>query len=183
MIAPGTVTELAEAIGLCTANNRRVIPRGGGFSYTGGYLPVMEHSIIVDMRRLDRIVEINREDMYVTVECGCTWHSLYTALKAEKLRTPYFGPISGFASTVGGALSQGSFFMGSTQYGTTAESTLGLEVVVADGTVLKTGSAATMDSPVAFFPHLRTGPYRPVSWRHRRVGVQGACDLATDSVS
>jgi FAD/FMN-containing dehydrogenase len=112
---------------------------------------VRENSVIVDLRRLNRIVEINAQDLYVTVECGCTWNQLYEALRAKGLRTPYFGPISGFASTVGGALSQGSFFMGSTQYGTTAESTLGLEVVLADGTRLVTGSAATPSAPSPFF--------------------------------
>jgi FAD/FMN-containing dehydrogenase len=151
VIAPGTIEELAACVALCTANQRSVIPRGGGFSYTGGYLPTVERSVIVDLRRLDRIIEINAEDLYVTVECGCTWSALYEALKARGLRTPYFGPVSGFVATVGGALSQGSFFMGSTQYGTTAESTLGLEVVLADGTRLLTGSAATRVAPSPFF--------------------------------
>lgn len=151
VIAPPTVEALAASVALCTSHGRRVIPRGGGFSYTGGYLPVAERSVIVDLRHLNRIVEINKEDMYVTVECGCTWHQLYEALHAKGVRTPYFGPISGFSSTVGGALSQGSFFMGSTQYGTTAESTLGLEVVLADGTRLITGSAATPWEPSPFF--------------------------------
>jgi len=151
VIAPGSVEELAAAVARCTSQGRRVIPRGGGFSYTGGYLPVLQQSVIVDLRRLDRIVEINSQDLYVTVECGCTWAKLYDALQAQGLRTPYFGPISGFASTVGGALSQGSFFMGSTQYGTTAETTLGLEVVLADGTRLTTGSAATPSAPSPFF--------------------------------
>ena len=151
VIAPGSIEELSRSVALCTANDRRVIPRGGGFSYTGGYLPVNEHAVIVDLRRLDRIVEINAEDLYVTVECGCTWNKLYESLKEKGLRTPYFGPISGFSSTVGGALSQGSFFMGSTQYGTTAETTLGLEVVLADGTLLKTGSAASLHAPTPFF--------------------------------
>jgi FAD/FMN-containing dehydrogenase len=151
VIAPGSVAELASAVALCTREGRSVIPRGGGFSYTGGYIPAQSGSIIIDMRRLNRIVEINAEDMYVTVECGCTWKTLFDALKAKGLRTPYFGPISGFASTVGGALSQGSFFMGSTQYGTTAETALGLEVILADGSLLKTGSAASIHAPSPFF--------------------------------
>ena len=151
VISPGSVEEVAAAVKLCTAAGRAVIPLGGGFSYTGGYLAVRPQSIIVNLRRLDRIVEINTEDMYVTVECGCTWKSLYDALHAQNVRTPYFGPISGYASTVGGALSQGSFFMGSTQYGTTAETTLGLQVVLADGTMVTTGSAASIYKPSPFF--------------------------------
>ncbi len=151
VIAPATVDLLSKAVRLCTENGRVVIPRGGGFSYTQGYIPVQPNTVIVDTRGLNRIVEINEEDRYITVECGCTWVQLYNALKEKGLRTPYFGPMSGYHSTVGGALSQGSFFLGSTQYGTTADTVLGLEVVLADGTVLTTGSAASTVSSSPFF--------------------------------
>ena len=151
VVRPITVEQLASAVKTCVAHGRAVIPRGGGLSYTSGYLPVQEHTVIFDLQKLNRIVEINAEDMYVTVEAGCTWHQLYEALKAQGLRTPYYGPASGYSSTVGGALSQGSFLKGSTQFGTTAETTLGLEVVLADGTLLKTGSGAATHRPSPFF--------------------------------
>jgi FAD/FMN-containing dehydrogenase len=106
---------------------------------------------MVDMLRLDRVIEVNAIDMYVTVECGATWKSLYETLKPLGLRTPYFGPMSGYGSTVGGALSQGSIFLGSTLYGSTADSVLGLEVVTADGTVVVTGSAGGLHAPGPFF--------------------------------
>ena len=151
-----TSEELSRLIRACTEAGRIVIPRGGGFSYTGGYIPISDRTVIVDLRGLDRIVEINREDMYVTVEAGCTWERLYEALKAKGVRTPYFGPMSGFSATVGGALSQGSFFLGSTQYGAVAESVLALEVVIADGSIVKTGS---WSSTIGTGPFLRNyGP-------------------------
>jgi FAD/FMN-containing dehydrogenase len=162
VLRPGTIEELAGAVRLCTENNVSVIARGGGLSYTGGFLPVRVGSAIIDMQRLDRIVKLNKADMYVTVECGATWKSLYDRLKNHGLRTPYFGPMSGYASTIGGALSQGSIFLGSTQYGTTADSVLGLSVVVADGTVVTTGSAGASGDASPFFrnygPDL-TGPF------------------------
>jgi FAD/FMN-containing dehydrogenase len=153
VLSPGTVEELSAAIALCTSNKIAIVPRGGGLSYTGGFLPVRTRTAIIDMRRLDRIIEVNEQDMYVTVECGATWRSLYEKLKPLGLRTPYFGPMSGYASTVGGALSQGSIFLGSTQYGTTAESVLSLSVVLADGKIIDTGSAATANAPNPFFRH------------------------------
>jgi FAD/FMN-containing dehydrogenase len=153
VLSPCTVEELSAAIALCTRNKMAVVPRGGGLSYTGGFLPVQARSAIIDMQRLDRIIEINTEDMYVTVECGATWKSLYEKLKPLGLRTPYFGPMSGYASSVGGALSQGSIFLGSTQYGTTAESVLSLNVVLANGSLIDTGSAATANAPSPFFRH------------------------------
>ncbi len=143
--------ELSKVVSTCTANDRIVIPRGGGFSYTGGYLPVSEQTVTVDLRGLNRVLEINTEDMYVVVETGVTWERLYEALKAKGVRTPYFGPMSGYNATVGGALSQGSIFLGSTQYGTVADSVLALEVVLADGTILKTGSWSSTIGTKPFF--------------------------------
>jgi FAD/FMN-containing dehydrogenase len=151
VMQPGTVAELQAVLQLCAQAGVAVIPRGGGFSYTQGYVPSVPNSVMVDLRRLNKIVEINAEDMYVTVEAGCTWKSLYDALSERGLRTPYFGPMSGYSATVGGALSQGSFFLGSTQHGSAADSVLGLEVALADGTLIKTGSAASTKSPSPFY--------------------------------
>jgi FAD/FMN-containing dehydrogenase len=151
VVRPGTIAELAEVVRLCTQEGLAVVPRGGGLSYTAGFLPIRAGSVIVDMLRLDGIVQINETDMYVTVECGVTWKALYEALKPKGLRTPYFGPMSGANSTVGGALSQGSIFLGSTQYGTTADSVLGLDVVLADGSIVKTGSAGGQHESGPFF--------------------------------
>jgi D-lactate dehydrogenase (cytochrome) len=146
----GDVQTLQAVVRACAEAGRGVVPRGGGFSYTGGYTPTTPGSVIVDLRPMDRVVEINERDMYVVVEAGCTWRNLYEALKAKGLRTPYFGPMSGFGATVGGALSQGSFFLGSTQYGAVSDSVLGLELVLADGNVLRTGSGASREGASPF---------------------------------
>lgn len=156
VVAPGTAEQVSQVVRLCAQAGRPVIPRGGGFSYTKGYVPTQPGSLSVDLRRMDAIVEINAQDLYVVVEAGCTWRTLYEALKAKGLRTPYFGPMSGYHATVGGALSQGSFFLGSTQYGTTADSVLGLEAVLADGTIVRTGSGGGTNGGSPFFR-----PYGP----------------------
>jgi len=151
VVAPASIDDLQAVVRTCTSHGYAVIARGGGLSYSSGYLPERPRSVIVDVSRLTRIVEINETDMYVTVESGCTWRELYTALEKRRLRTPYFGPMSGYLSTVGGALSQGSVFLGSTQYGTSAESTLSVDVVLADGSLLATGSASGQIRPSPFF--------------------------------
>lgn len=151
IVRPGTPDETAAAVRLCTAAKHAVIPRGGGLSYTGGYLPVRQNSVIFDLARLDRIVEINAEDMYVTVEAGVTWHQLYETLKPLGLRTPYWGTVSGYHATVGGGLSQGSTHFGSGEFGQSGDSCLGLDIVIADGSIVQAGSAATPHRPSAFF--------------------------------
>lgn len=150
VVAPADSAQLAAVVKVCAEQGFAVVPRGGGFSYTSGYTPAEAHSVMIDMRRMYRILEINPTDMYVRVEAGCTWRALYEALKAQGLRTPYFGPMSGFNATVGGALSQGSFFLGSTQHGTTADSVLSLEIVLADGAIVHTGSDSDHGTPPFF---------------------------------
>lgn len=142
VVRPGNANELAQCVGCATEAGLAVVPRGGGMSYTRGYQPEDAASMLVDMKRMNRILEINTEDMYVTVEAGCTWKELYEALMDEGVRTPYFGPLSGMYATIGGALSQNSLFLGSGVWNTVAESVIGLRVALADGSLLQTGSAA-----------------------------------------
>lgn len=152
VIRPGNIEELSKAVAATTRAGHAILARGGGMSYTSGYTPEREDTVLVDMRRMDRILEINREDMYVVVECGCTWKNLFEALNPLGLRTPYWGPLSGMYATIGGALSQNSLFHGSGTERTVAESVLGLKVVLADGSILTTGSGAHKTSN-AFWRH------------------------------
>jgi FAD/FMN-containing dehydrogenase len=146
VLRPASVDVLARAVCALTAAGIAVIARGGGLSYTDGFLATRAQSVLIDLARLDRIVEINVEDRYVVVEAGCTWAALDAALAVHGLRTPYWGPLSGLKSTIGGALSQGSVFLGSGQHGSVGDSVLGLDVVCADGHLLRTGSAAAGNS-------------------------------------
>lgn len=152
VVQPANVAELSEAVELVVRAGHAVIARGGGMSYTSGYVPKEEGSVVVDMQRMNRVLEINSDDMYVTVECGCTWDALHKALEGTGLRTPYWGTLSGIQATVGGGLSQNSIFWGSTRYGTAADSVIGMEVVLADGSVVKTGAHAQRNA-TPFFRH------------------------------
>lgn len=139
---PRSVEELAAVVATAAAAGHAVVPRGGGSSYTGGFTPPGAACVLVDTRGLAQVVEINTADMYVTVEVGCTWQALLAALEPHGVRTPFWGPLSGATATVGGSLSQNSILWGSARYGVSAESVLALEVVLADGTLLRTGAAA-----------------------------------------
>ena len=140
VILPKSREEAALAVRTATEHGLAVVPRGGGMSYTKGYLPDRADAVVVDMRGLDRIIEVSAEDRYVTVEAGCTWEAVNAALAGTGLRTGYWGPLSGVNATVGGALSQNSAFFGSALNGTVADSVLGVTVILADGTVVTTGS-------------------------------------------
>lgn len=139
---PATRAAAAEVVRRATALGYALTARGGGLSYTGGFAPVHARSVVVDLTRLDRIIEIAADDMFVTVEAGVTWKQLHAALAPLGLRLPCFGTFSGAGATVGGGLSNGALFLGSARHGTVADALLGLEVVLADGTLLHTGQAA-----------------------------------------
>ncbi|MCM2310803.1 MAG: FAD-binding oxidoreductase [Steroidobacteraceae bacterium] len=143
---PQTVEELAAVVAATAASGHIVVPRGGGSSYTGGYVPPRDECVLIDTRGLARVVEINTADMYVTVEVGCTWQALLAALEPHGVRTPFWGPLSGATATVGGSLSQNSILWGSARYGVSAESVLALEIVLADGSLLRTGAAAGINA-------------------------------------
>lgn len=146
VISPANAEELSQAVVKITEAGYSIVPRGAGFSYTKGYTPDREKSVVVDMKRFNRILEINVEDRYVVAECGVTWKEMHDALSPLGVRTPYWGPLSGRYATVGGALSQNSLFHGSGVYGFVADSVIGLRVVLGDGKILTTGSWANKNS-------------------------------------
>ncbi|MBM3505506.1 MAG: FAD-binding oxidoreductase [Alphaproteobacteria bacterium] len=142
VVRPKDKAAVAQAVAATTKAGYAIIGRGGGMSYTRGYSPLREDTVMIDVGALNRIVEINERDMYVTVEAGTTWKTIYDALRPKGVRLPMFGTFSGMKATVGGGLSQGALFMGTARYGQAADNVIGLEVVLADGSVVKTGQAA-----------------------------------------
>lgn len=152
VVAPANTQELAAVVKAATEAGHAVVTRGGGMSYTSGYVPREEGSVMIDMARMNRLIELNREDMYVKVEAGMSWKDLHEALDGTGLSTPYWGTLSGLHATVGGGMSQNSIFWGSGRHGSAADSVIGLEVVIADGTVVTTGSAAQVKAR-PFFRH------------------------------
>jgi FAD/FMN-containing dehydrogenase len=136
---PGSIDELAAGVRAATTQGIAIIPRGGGMSYTSGYIAQDAGALILDLGRMQRIIAINDIDMTVTVEAGCTWHALYEALHPRGLRTPLWGTLSGLYASVGGGMSQNGLFWGARD-GTIAPSIINAEVVLANGTILKTGN-------------------------------------------
>jgi FAD/FMN-containing dehydrogenase len=139
---PGNINELSAAVKACTDAGIAIVARGGGMSYTDGYLAVTPNTVLIDMSRMSRVLAINEEDMTVTVECGISWAALSAAVGERGYRTPFYGPFSGLQATVGGSLTQNAISFGSGVNGPAADNVLSLEIVVADGGVIKTGSLA-----------------------------------------
>ncbi|MEC9375938.1 MAG: FAD-binding oxidoreductase [Pseudomonadota bacterium] len=142
VVQPGSIEEMIAVSRIADSFNVALVARGGGASYTDAYLPNTPNSLIVDTSRMNRILEINESDMYVTVEPGITWSDMTAALNAKGLRTPFWGPFSGLKATVGGSASQNAVSLGSGTFGISADSILSFKIVLPGGKILSTGSAA-----------------------------------------
>jgi FAD/FMN-containing dehydrogenase len=149
--APATTAELCAVIAEANAAGLSLAPRGAGASYTSAYLPTGTMALSLDMSRMDQILAIDPVSMTVTVQGGCTWAALNAALKPHGLRTPFWGPMSGLVSTIGGGLSQLNAMFGAARYGTSSESVVGFAIVLANGELLRTGAGLPGQAP--FYRH------------------------------
>ncbi len=132
VVQPHTTEEIVAIVKTAGDAGLVIATRGGGMSYTKGYVPVRPGTVLIDMRGLNRVVEVNAEDHYVIAEAGCTWKSVFEAVAEKGLAVAFSAPYSGVYSTVGGALSQ-NVPQGMADI-------LAIEVVRADGSVVRTGS-------------------------------------------
>jgi D-lactate dehydrogenase (cytochrome) len=140
IVRPSRTDQVAPVMALAYAAGVPVVVRGGGMSYTQGYLPQRPGSLMLDMSALDRVVEVNLQDMYITVEAGCTWKQLYTLLAGTGCHLAFGGTMSGERATVGGGLGNGATGV---KRGELPDIVIGLEVVLADGRTIQTGARAT----------------------------------------
>lgn len=139
VVRPQDKQEVARAVACAARAGYTVHPRGGGMSFSGGSVPRSPRAITLDLSAMDAVLEVNAQDLYVVVQPGCTWLKLYETLRAQGLRVPAYGTRSGRLATVGGSLSQTGMMLGSSRYGMTIEQVLGLEVVLGDGSLVRTG--------------------------------------------
>lgn len=106
VVRPADSAQLVAIARVSAAHGIALAPRGGGVSYTGGYVPTRSATIVLDLSRLNQIREINLPDLYVTVDAACTWQQLDATLKVHGMRPAMKGPISGTHATIGGVASQ-----------------------------------------------------------------------------
>jgi alkyldihydroxyacetonephosphate synthase len=120
------------------ANDRGlpIVPRGGGSGSQGGAVP-MEGGILLDLTRLDRIVEVDEESLTVTAEAGVNGETLERALNERGLMLPHY-PASVDLATVGGYVAARGSGVLSTRYGKIEDLVLSIRVALADGSLIET---------------------------------------------
>ena len=125
---------------LCFANQHRipVTPRGSGYGYVGGCVPV-RGGIVLSLEKLNRIREINAEDFVAVVQPAVLTKTLQDAVEAKGLFYPP-DPASRADCSLGGNIATNAGGPRCLKYGVTRDYVLGLEVVLADGTITRLGS-------------------------------------------
>lgn len=144
VVRPRTTAEVAAVMREAAAAGVAVVARGGGMSYVRAHLTSRPDTLVLDMTRFIDI-EVHADDRYVVCGVGVTWASLRQALAGTGLWAAHLGTLSGLYATVGGGVSQQVAGLTATSL---TSLVLGVEVVLADGSVVRTGSwAATNGRP------------------------------------
>ncbi len=137
MALPGSTAQVAEVVKLCARTGVAVVPQGGNTGLCGGAIPDESgHQLILSLARLNRIRSIDAEDFSVIAEAGCI---LATVQEAAREVGRYF-PLSLSAEgscQIGGNLSTNAGGINVIRYGTARQQVLGLEVVMADGSIIR----------------------------------------------
>jgi glycolate oxidase len=136
--------QISSIMKLATRARLPVTVRGSGTSTTGAVLPV-KGGILLDLHLMNRILEINREDFYARLEPGVICIQLNTILAQDGLMFPP-NPGSEIVATMGGMVSTNASGHRAVKYGTTRDYIKGLTVVLADGTIIETGTRAPKSS-------------------------------------
>lgn len=134
---PGSTEEVCRIMALASATPFPVVPRGAGTGMTGGALPVAGGLVMV-MSRLNRILEIDRDNQIAVVEPGVITGELRTEAARHGLYYPP-DPASLKFCTMGGNVAECAGGPSAVKYGVTRDYVLGLEAVLPDGRLIHTG--------------------------------------------
>ena len=144
VVRPERVEQVSAVLALAQEHRLPVVPRGAGTGLSGGALPVAG-GIVLALERLDRIRAIDPRDGVAEVECGVVTGELQRRVEEIGLFYPP-DPASRESCTLGGNLALDSAGPRSAKYGTTRRWVLGLEAVLADGAIVRTGSRCRKDA-------------------------------------
>jgi len=150
-----TTEQISELMKYANAHRIPVTPRGAGTGLSGGAVPAFK-GIELSLERMNRIIELDKENLTITVEPGVVTAEINKAASDNHLL--YAGdPCSGDASFIGGNVAENAGGNKVVKYGATGSHVLGMEVVLPDGSVTWFGGKRRKDVTGYDFVHLMVG--------------------------
>jgi glycolate oxidase len=147
VVRPQSTAEVAGILELASQYKKPVFIWGRATTFVD--FGVRQGSIVMAMDLMNRILDIDLHNQVVTVEPGAIWHAVDSALNRLGWEMSVPGGGGMFSCTVGGTVAYNAVPHGITEYGITGGHVVALAVVLADGTTIRTSSAANADAPLA----------------------------------
>jgi D-lactate dehydrogenase (cytochrome) len=157
--------DVAAAVRVCAEHRTPVVTRGAGTGLEGGS-NAFTGSVVLDLRPMDRILAIHDQDFDAVVEAGVMKSELNAALAPHGL---FFAAGPGVDASMGGMVSTRASGTNAVRYGTMRENVMGLTVVLADGSVVRTGSRTRKSAAGYDLTHLV-------------VGAEGTLGIVTEAI-
>jgi glycolate oxidase len=144
VVLPGNTEQVQDILRYANAKKIPVIPRGAGSGMSGHAVPI-DGGIVLDMKRMNRILDIRPEDMFCRVQPGVVDDDLNKALKPYGFMYPPT-PASSRIATIGGEIANNASGVRSVKYGATRDSVLGLKLVLASGELVNLGALTRVEA-------------------------------------
>jgi len=168
-VAPATVEEVRAIVKLANEHKTPLWPvaRGKNLGY-GTAAPRMAGSVVVDMGRMNKILDMDEKLAYAVVEPGVGFFDLHDHVARTKAPLWLSVPGNGWGSVLGNALEHG---IGYTPYGLHARNLCGLEVVLPDGDLMRTGMGAMANNPAWHLFPMNYGPTWDLAFSQSNLGI------------
>ena len=153
VVWPATTAEVSGIVRLANEQRVPIVGWGAGSSLEGNPIPV-KGGIVVDFGRMNQIIEVHAEDFQVTVQPGIFYKDMNQTLARHGL---FFAPDPGANASIGGMVANNAAGTRTPKYGATRDNVLALEVVLATGEVMRTGSRSIKQSAGYDLTHLFIG--------------------------
>ena len=154
LVFPLNTQEISSVLQYAHKNRIPVTPRGAGTNLVGSTVPI-KGGILLDLSRMNRVLELDEDTMTLTVEPGILLQDVQAYVEARGF---FYPPDPGEkASSIGGNISTNAGGMRAVKYGVTRDYVRGLEVVLADGTVMQVGGKQVKDASGLSLKHLLIG--------------------------
>ena len=155
IVMPTSTEQVQDVVNVARKNGIAIYPRGAGTNLSGVTIPV-EHGIVLSLQKMDKILEVDAENLTATVQPGVVIQELNNVIAPENLLYPP-DPGTVATATFGGSVAENSGGLRGLKYGVTKHYVMGMEVVLANGDRVRFGGKTVKNVTAYDFSNLFVG--------------------------